>query len=77
VCVSWGRLCGVPVCSSRVNRAEGPAEECPGDPTHRRHKQKPKGPRGWEGGDGTTVSRHRCVYVCVCVCVSMHNSVNL
>lgn len=50
-----------------MNRAEGPPEECPGDPTHKRHKQKPKGPQG--GGDGTTGSGR--------VCVSMHNSVNL
>lgn len=38
--------CWIPVGSSWMNRAKGLAEECPGDPTHRRHEQKPKGPQG-------------------------------
>lgn len=48
-------LCWVLVCSNRMGRAERPAEECPGDPTHRSDKQKPNGL--WRGG------------VCVCVCI--------
>ena len=67
VCPVW-KVVLVPVCSSWMNIAEGPFEECPGDPTHRRHKQKPKGPQG--GGDGTTESG--CVCVCACVRVCVH-----
>lgn len=53
----------VPVYSSWMNRAEGPAEECPGDPAHRRHKQKPKGPQGEWDWDNRAWPSFR---VCVC-----------
>lgn len=54
----------VPVCSSWMNRAEGPAEECPGDPAHRRHKQKPKGPQGeWDWDNRVWPSLRVCVSV--------------
>lgn len=58
-----------------MNRAKGPGEECPGDPKHRRHKQKPKGPQGvgmGQQGPSICVSVYAITLVrIVCVCVSV------